>query len=119
MTHVNGAVNGDRPPKVLVANRGEIALRIMRTAKKLGIPTIAIYTLADAETPHVRQADEAHQIGDGTDPRGYLDIEAIVEIAKSSGATLVAPGYGFLSENAVCLWLSPWSRLMSSRSSRR
>jgi acetyl/propionyl-CoA carboxylase alpha subunit len=101
----NGYSNGAEaaPPKVLVANRGEIALRIMRTAKKLGIPSIAIYTLADAETPHVRMADEAHQIGDGTDPRGYLDIEAIVEIAKKSGATLVAPGYGFLSENAVRL----------------
>lgn len=87
--------------KLLIANRGEIALRILRTARKLGIPTVAIYTLVDADTPVVHQADEAHIIGDGSNPRGYLDIDEIVAIAKRSGATMVAPGYGFLSENAV------------------
>ncbi|KAL1408594.1 hypothetical protein Q8F55_005407 [Vanrija albida] len=87
-------------PKVLIANRGEIALRILRTARKLGIPTVAIYTLVDADTPVVSQADEAYIIGDGQNPRGYLDIDEIVAIAKKSGATMVAPGYGFLSENA-------------------
>jgi acetyl/propionyl-CoA carboxylase alpha subunit len=90
-------------PKLLIANRGEIALRIIRSAVKLGIPTVALFTLADAASPHVSQADEAHCIGDGTDPRGYLDIDAIVAIAKKSNATMVAPGYGFLSENAVSL----------------
>lgn len=87
--------------KILIANRGEIALRIQRSADKLGVPTIAIYTLADAATPHVTAAGEAHMIGDGTDPRGYLDMDAILEIAKKAGATMVAPGYGFLSENAA------------------
>lgn len=87
--------------KILIANRGEIALRIQRSADKLGIPTVAIYTLADAGTPIVTAAGEAHPIGDGSDPRGYLDMEAILEIASKTGATMVAPGYGFLSENAV------------------
>lgn len=89
-------------PKILIANRGEIALRIIRTARKLQIPTVAIYTAVDADTPHVTQADEAYSIGDGLDPRAYLDIEAIVDIAVRSKATMIAPGYGFLSENAVC-----------------
>ena len=89
-------------PKILIANRGEIAVRIQRTARKLGIP-VAIYTLIDSETPHVSQADEAYLIGDGLDPKAYLDIDAIVEIAKKSGATMVAPGYGFVSENSVSL----------------
>jgi len=88
-------------PRLLISNRGEIALRILRTAKKLGICTVAIYTLADATTPHVSRADEAYLIGDGMDPRGYLNIDLIVDIAKRSKATMVAPGYGFLSENAV------------------
>lgn len=87
-----------KPDKILIANRGEIALRILRTAKKLGIPTVGIYTLADAATPIVTQADEAYPIGDGSDPRAYLDMDAIVEIGVKSGATMVAPGYGFLSE---------------------
>lgn len=87
--------------KILIANRGEIALRIQRSADKLGIPTVAIYTLADAATPHVTAAGEAYCIGDGTDTRGYLDMDAIIDIAKKSGTTMIAPGYGFLSENAV------------------
>jgi acetyl/propionyl-CoA carboxylase alpha subunit len=87
--------------KILIANRGEIALRIQRSADKLGVPTVAIYTLADAATPHVAAAGEAYCIGDGTDPRGYLDMDAILEIGRKSGSTMVAPGYGFLSENAV------------------
>lgn len=88
-------------PKLLIANRGEIAVRILRTARKLGIPVVGIYTLVDAETPHVTLADEAYMIGDGLDARGYLDGDAILAIAKQSGATMIAPGYGFLSENAV------------------
>lgn len=87
--------------KLLIANRGEIALRIIRSARKLRVPTVGIYTLADAASPHVTQADEAYSIGDGTDPRGYLHIDAIVELAKRCRATMIAPGYGFLSENAV------------------
>ncbi|ODO08964.1 urea carboxylase [Cryptococcus wingfieldii CBS 7118] len=93
------------PPKLLIANRGEIALRIIRSAIALSIPTIAIFTQADAASPHVLAADEAYPVGgengDGSDPKGYLDIGAIVGLVKKSGATMVAPGYGFLSENAA------------------
>lgn len=90
-----------KPPKLLIANRGEIALRIMRSAKALSIPTVSIYTFADASSPHVFEAEESYPIGDGNDPRGYLNIDGIVEIIQKSRATMVAPGYGFLSENAV------------------
>ncbi|KIR50865.1 urea carboxylase [Cryptococcus gattii Ru294] len=90
-----------KPPKLLIANRGEIALRIMRSAKALSIPTVSIYTLADASSPHVFEAEESYPIGDGNDPRGYLNIDGIVEIIQKSRATMVAPGYGFLSENAA------------------
>ncbi|KZT03045.1 urea carboxylase [Laetiporus sulphureus 93-53] len=91
--------------KLLIANRGEIAVRILRTAKRLNIPTVAIYTRADATSPHVSLADEAVALHpDDTDPlsnsRGYLDPEAIVAICKKCSVTLVHPGYGFLSENA-------------------
>ncbi len=92
--------------KLLVANRGEIAVRILNSAKKLSIPTVAIYTHADASAPHVALADEAYVVGHGPDgegsnPRGYLEMDEIMTIAKKSGATLLAPGYGFLSENPV------------------
>ena len=83
---------------LLVANRGEIAVRICRTARKLGIKTIAIYTRADAASAHVGAADEAVLLT-GSDSNGYIDAEQIVAIAKSKGAQAVIPGYGFLSEN--------------------
>ena len=91
--------------KLLIANRGEIAVRILRTAKKLGIPTVAIYSRSDSTSPHVTQADEAVPLlPDDPDPlsnsRGYLDAETIVDICRSRNVTLVHPGYGFLSENA-------------------
>ena len=90
--------------KLLVANRGEIAVRVLRTAKRLHIPTVAVYTRSDATSPHVLLADEAVALRpDDADPvsnsRGYLDAEAIVDICKERGVTLVHPGYGFLSEN--------------------
>lgn len=90
--------------KLLVANRGEIAVRILRTAKRLGIPTVAIYTQTDSTSPHVLLADEAAPLrADDADPlsnsRGYLDADAIVDICKARRVTLVHPGYGFLSEN--------------------
>ena len=84
---------------VLVANRGEIALRIIRTAIELGMRTIAVYAEDDAESPHVHAADEAIGLP-GTGPRAYLDQPAVLAAAKSSGAELIHPGYGFLSENA-------------------
>ena len=85
---------------LLVANRGEIACRIMRTCKNSGIRTVAVYSDADAQAPHVTQADEAILIGPAPVAESYLNIERILEAAKASGADAVHPGYGFLSENA-------------------
>ena len=85
---------------VLIANRGEIACRIARTAKKLGLRTIAVYSAADAGALHVRSCDEAYPIGPPPPRESYLSIERIVDAAKKSGAECIHPGYGFLSENA-------------------
>jgi len=87
--------------KILIANRGEIAIRVMRTAKKMGIKTVAVYSTADRNSPHVRFADEAVWIGASPSSESYLSIPNIVEAAKKSGADAVHPGYGFLSENAA------------------
>ena len=81
--------------KVLIANRGEIALRVMRTCRRLGIATVAVHTDVDAVAPHVRAADEVVRI------ESYLDIEAVVAAARGTGAQAVHPGYGFLSERAA------------------
>ena len=85
---------------VLIANRGEIALRVMRTCARLGIRTIAVYSDADAQAPHVKAADEAIRIGPPPARASYLDIDAILAAAKQAGADAIHPGYGFLSENA-------------------
>ena len=86
--------------KVLVANRGEIALRIVRTLHELGIPSVAVYSEADAGAPHVRLADEAVCIGPGPVAKSYLNAEAILEVARATGADAVHPGYGFFAEHA-------------------
>ncbi len=85
---------------VLIANRGEVACRIARTAKKLGMRTIAVYSAADAGALHVRTCDEAYAIGPAFPRESYLSIERIIEAAKKTGAECIHPGYGFLSENA-------------------
>lgn len=86
--------------KILIANRGEIALRIMKTAKKMGIKTVAVYSTADRKSPHVRFADEAVLIGEAPSNQSYLLGDKIIEVAKSLDVDGIHPGYGFLSENA-------------------
>ncbi|MDB4958680.1 MAG: Methylcrotonyl-CoA carboxylase biotin-containing subunit [Myxococcales bacterium] len=86
--------------KILIANRGEIALRVMRTARDMGIATVAVYSDADAVAPFVRFADEAVRIGPPTARESYLVINAILDAARTTGADAIHPGYGFLSENA-------------------
>jgi Acetyl/propionyl-CoA carboxylase, alpha subunit len=87
--------------KILIANRGEIACRVIRTAKKLGIATVAVYSDADREALHVRMADEAVHIGPPPSSQSYIDMSRIMEAVRRSGADAVHPGYGFLSENAA------------------
>ena len=86
--------------KILIANRGEIACRIMRTAKAMNIKTVAVYSDADAGTPHVKMADEAYHIGGSASSESYLRGEKIIEVALQSGAKAIHPGFGFLSENS-------------------
>lgn len=87
--------------KILIANRGEIALRVMRSAKKMGIKTVAVYSEADRNARHVRFADEAVLLGPAPSSESYLKMEKVIQAAKDTGADAIHPGYGFLSENSA------------------
>lgn len=86
--------------KVMIANRGAIAVRIERTLKKMGITSVAVYSQADQDSLHIANADEAYFLGDGKVSETYLNIPLILKIAKENGVEAIHPGYGFLSENA-------------------
>ena len=107
--------------KLLIANRGEIARRIMRACRDLGIKTVAVYSDADKDAPHTKEADEAYYIGPSLPPKSYLNIESIMTAVKKSGADAVHPGYGFLAENASfakaiasqgITWVGPPAKVM-------
>ena len=87
--------------KILIANRGEIAVRVAKTARKIGVATVAVYSDADKNAPHVRACDEAVHIGPPAAAESYLVAEKIIDACKKTGAEAVHPGYGFLSENAA------------------
>ena len=108
--------------KILIANRGEIAVRVIRTCREMGIQTVAIYSEPDRTAPHVLKADEAFCVGPAPSSESYLNITSILDVLKKSGADAVHPGYGFLSENAgfadtlqkmSITWIGPFSEVIT------
>ncbi len=113
--------------KLLIANRGEIVSRVIRTCRRIGVATVAVYSAADQNAAYVRQADEAILIGPANPVQSYLNIEALIEAALKTGADAVHPGYGFLSERgafaeaveqAGLIWVGPSSKLLRAISSK-
>ncbi|MEM2041590.1 MAG: biotin carboxylase N-terminal domain-containing protein [Nitrososphaerota archaeon] len=114
-------------PKVLIANRGEIAVRVIKTCRKMGLQTVAVYSDADAQSVHVRLADESYHIGPSNPIKSYLNIEKLCEAIEKTKADLVHPGYGFLAENAEfakavtklgVTWVGPPADIMANLSSK-
>src|SRR3954452_262959 len=113
--------------KVLVANRGEIALRVIRACREMGIASVAVYSDADAHAVHVREADEAVRIGPAPSAESYLKGDAIIAAAKQTGADAIHPGYGFLSErewfaravrDAGIVWIGPPAEAIGAMGSK-
>src|SRR3954466_4493409 len=113
--------------KVLIANRGEIALRVVRACQELGVRSVAVYSDADAHAPHVREADEAVHIGPSPSSESYLKGDVIIAAAKKAGAEAIHPGYGFLSErewfaravrDAGLVWIGPPAEAIAAMGSK-
>ena len=100
--------------KILIANRGEIAMRILRTCRMLGIRTVAIHSEVDADALHVRFADEAVCVGPAEASRSYLNVPQIIAAAEITGAEAIHPGYGFLSENSAFSARNPYPGWIAS-----